>query len=238
MVSLYKFKKMIDLYVDLKKINTVAIISGGMGEPELELIGNKKNMTIDCLEYEVDPIKYDLHREWTGALYDDISSKYDLVLCEQVLEHVKDPYLAVANLSKILKPGGMLHISVPGVNNVHSDPHYFYAGFHYRALNSFVEKANLKVIESDGWCSDKGSRMYSTCDWSPISQSAGIPDVFNFLFKDFSIVRPYAFLRKIKHIMISEFKYPFQRLFGKDSEKDFINFFNQLKNNNFPKKKD
>jgi len=26
-------------------------------------------------------------------------------------------------------------------------------------------------------------------------------------------------------------------VFGKDSEKDFINFFNQLKNNNFPKKK-
>jgi SAM-dependent methyltransferase len=163
-------------------------------------------------------MKFDLHKDCSGRSHSSMHSKYDLVLCEQVLEHVEDPYLAVANLSQILKPGGILHISVPGVNNVHSDPYYFYAGFHYRALTFFIKKANLKVIESDGWCSDKGSRMYSTCDWAPISQSAGFPDVFNFLFKDFSIVKPYAFLQRIKHIAISEFKYPFQRLFEKDSE--------------------
>jgi 2-polyprenyl-3-methyl-5-hydroxy-6-metoxy-1,4-benzoquinol methylase len=40
---------------------------------------------------------------------------YDVVVCWTVLEHVRDPGAAVANLAQSLKPGGMLVIGVPNI---------------------------------------------------------------------------------------------------------------------------
>jgi 2-polyprenyl-3-methyl-5-hydroxy-6-metoxy-1,4-benzoquinol methylase len=38
---------------------------------------------------------------------------FDLVLCSEVLEHVKSPELAISNLYKILKPGGFAIVTTP-----------------------------------------------------------------------------------------------------------------------------
>jgi len=39
--------------------------------------------------------------------------KYDLVICIDVLEHIKNDYLAIKNISDSLKPGGNLILHVP-----------------------------------------------------------------------------------------------------------------------------
>lgn len=39
----------------------------------------------------------------------------DLILCLDVLEHLVDPWLVVKRLSKLLKPGGSMIISVPNI---------------------------------------------------------------------------------------------------------------------------
>lgn len=39
----------------------------------------------------------------------------DLILCLDVLEHLVDPWLTVKNLTKLLKPGGALIVSLPNI---------------------------------------------------------------------------------------------------------------------------
>src|SRR5262249_28103670 len=41
------------------------------------------------------------------------SDAYDVVVCEQVLEHLTDLPLAMATLERVLKPGGRLIVGVP-----------------------------------------------------------------------------------------------------------------------------
>lgn len=48
-----------------------------------------------------------------------IGHTYDTIVCCEVLEHVSNPFKAVKNLSKILKPGGKLYISVPYQFRIH-----------------------------------------------------------------------------------------------------------------------
>ncbi len=43
------------------------------------------------------------------------SSSFDLVLCTQVLEYVPQPATAVAEIHRVLKPGGVLLLSAPSV---------------------------------------------------------------------------------------------------------------------------
>jgi SAM-dependent methyltransferase len=50
------------------------------------------------------------------------SDSYDLVLCTQVLEHVRSPSAALAEMSRVLSPGGFLFLTTHGVYPFHPDP--------------------------------------------------------------------------------------------------------------------
>lgn len=52
---------------------------------------------------------------------------FDIVICTEVLEHVKDKNALIAEMSRVLKKGGLLYLSFPNLlslRNVWSDPHY------------------------------------------------------------------------------------------------------------------
>jgi SAM-dependent methyltransferase len=151
------------------KIQKIAVVSGSVNEPELLFCPT--NATVTVLSYESDPFLYDLTKDWSSSEYKQHHAAYDLVLCEQVLEHLLDPARAFRNLATLLKPGGLTHVSVPAINNSHGEPHYFYAGFPKATLEAFAGNAGLHVLLCDSWNSDKGARMYSTCDWAPIAIS-------------------------------------------------------------------
>ncbi len=46
----------------------------------------------------------------------------DVVLCTQVLEHVPDPIAVIAEIRRVLKPGGTLLLSVPSIFPQHGSP--------------------------------------------------------------------------------------------------------------------
>ena len=67
---------------------------------------------------EADACRKDLYRElFRGDLtegYPQIASdSYDVVICEQVLEHLSELDVAIATLERVLKPGGRLIVGVP-----------------------------------------------------------------------------------------------------------------------------
>ena len=155
-----------------KNVGLVAVVSGSEKEPELLFL--PPTVQVTQLNFSDDPDLFDLGKDWSGSDWSAHHGRYDLVLCEQVLEHVVDPGLAVKNLSKILSPNGFLHLGVPSVNNRHGEPTFFYAGFALEALDYWLRNAGLELREASSWNSDKGSRMYSTTDWAPLAQSGPI----------------------------------------------------------------
>ena len=50
----------------------------------------------------------------------------DAVICESVLEHVKNPWAIIQEMKRVLKPGGIVYLSVPFVTGFHSSPNDYY----------------------------------------------------------------------------------------------------------------
>jgi SAM-dependent methyltransferase len=67
---------------------------------------------------------------------------FDSVLCTEVLEHLKHPDTAIREMSRVLKPGGNLIVSVPFIHELHEQPVDF-SRFTSFGLLSKVEDAGL-----------------------------------------------------------------------------------------------
>ena len=56
-------------------------------------------------------------------------NSFDAILCIEVLEHVTDPVIALKELYRILKPGGVILITAPFNSLTHYSPYHFSTGF-------------------------------------------------------------------------------------------------------------
>lgn len=77
---------------------------------------------------------------------------YEVVICEQVIEHVPDPFGAVANLRGLCAAGGHVIVSTPFLIKVHElwgmqD----YWRFTPRGLRTLLESAGLEVETVGSW---------------------------------------------------------------------------------------
>lgn len=81
-------------------------------------------------------------------------ARYDVVICEQVIEHVVDPWGAVKNLRGLCNPGGHVIVSTPFLIRVHELPMFGmpdYWRFTPRGLRTLVESSGLVVDEVGHW---------------------------------------------------------------------------------------
>ena len=75
---------------------------------------------------------------------------YDFVVCTEVLEHTLQPFHAVAEMRRVLKPGGLLFLSVPFNFRIHGPlPDCWRFTEHgLRALLSGFELVSLQGLET------------------------------------------------------------------------------------------
>jgi len=106
---------------------------------------------------------------------------FDVVICEQVIEHVPDPCAAVANLRRLCRPGGHVVVSTPFLVRVHElwgmqD----YWRFTPRGLRTLLERAGLEVDAVGSW----GNRSCVTGNfdgwpayrrWHPLRDEPDLP---------------------------------------------------------------
>ena len=77
---------------------------------------------------------------------------YDAILCTEVIEHIPDPISAIQEMSRILKPGGVLLITAPLQSGLHQEPYHFYGGYTKYWYKKFLLENNFEDlnIESNG----------------------------------------------------------------------------------------
>lgn len=78
----------------------------------------------------------------------DVKDRYDVVLSFHVLEHLRDPVETLASLKRVVKPGGVIYLEVPNVNDAlqalydvdaYRRFHFFKAHLHYFSRQSLAE---------------------------------------------------------------------------------------------------
>lgn len=69
---------------------------------------------------------------------------FDLVVCQAVLEHTKDPKKIVNEIHRVLKKRGLLYCTVPFLQGYHPDP-YDYQRFTLNGIENLLE--NYEIIQ-------------------------------------------------------------------------------------------
>jgi SAM-dependent methyltransferase len=83
--------------------------------------------------------------------------QYDVVICEQVLEHVDDPLRAARTLHDLCRPGGHVVVSTPFMIRVHPTPADHWR-FTESGLRLLLERAGLEVSRTGAWGSKAAVR--------------------------------------------------------------------------------
>lgn len=89
------------------------------------------------------------------------AASYDTAICLEVLEHVPDPFGAVREVYRILKPQGVFIVSVPHLSRLHMEPHDYYRFTQY-GCRYLLESAGFQVDILDkrgGLCSFLGNQI-------------------------------------------------------------------------------
>ena len=77
---------------------------------------------------------------------------YGAVLCTEVLEHHPEPIRVVAELARVLEPGGQLLLTAPLGSGLHQQPYHFYGGYTPFWYQRFLPAAGFTkiTIEANG----------------------------------------------------------------------------------------
>ena len=70
----------------------------------------------------------------------------DSLLCSEVLEHVPHPDRAIREFARIVKPGGVLFLTVPFLARLHEEPHDYYR-YTRHGLRRLLEEGGFEVDE-------------------------------------------------------------------------------------------
>lgn len=95
-------------------------------------------------ERRVPEVDYEGDIQDMSILPDDA---YDTAICLEVLEHVPDTGAALSELRRIIKPGGILIISVPHISRLHEEPYDFYRFTEY-GLRHLLTRHGFEILES------------------------------------------------------------------------------------------
>jgi len=113
----------------------------------------------------------------------EVEERFDVVICEQVLEHVTDPNAAAVNLRGLCRPGGSVIVSTPFLIKVHELPMYGmcdYWRFTPRGLRLLLENAGLEVDSVGAWGNREAvlgnlDRWAALRWWHPLHNQPDIP---------------------------------------------------------------
>lgn len=79
------------------------------------------------------------------------NDQFDHVFCLAVLEHTKRPWLAVQEIIRVAKPGGLIRIDWPFLQPVHGFPHHFFNATPKGNRSAFEERCDILSCDVRPW---------------------------------------------------------------------------------------
>ena len=130
---------------------------------------------------------YDLHNL-------DITEKnYDLIIFNQTIEHLYNPFLAMRNLYNHTKKGGFLYTTVPTINIPHMTPIHF-GGITPIGLCLLMISSGFEIVECGHWGSQKYIEyIFNNNTWPGYSD---ISDNFNLGYDHVSQAQTWILVKK------------------------------------------
>lgn len=116
---------------------------------------------------------------YDGNAFPFTDGEFDSVLCNQVLEHVFNPDVFLAEINRVLKSDGKLLLTVPFVWDEHSQP-YDYARYSSFGLYALFAKAGFKIIQHQKLGGDV-SIIFQLVNAYLFKVSADLPRPFRFI---------------------------------------------------------
>jgi SAM-dependent methyltransferase len=141
-------------------------------------IGHFNKVLSTCnTDPELEYIKYneiyyaEYHQGFNDLHTLDLDIKdFDLIIFNQTLEHLYNPFLSVSNLYKHLKKDGYLFTSVPTINIPHMTPFHF-NGLTPMGLCMLMKSAGFEIIEVGFWGNtDYIKYIFETGNWPDYKQ--------------------------------------------------------------------
>ena len=108
---------------------------------------------------------YDLHID-----YIELHNKFDFFMFNQTIEHLYNPFMAVENIHKYIKPGGYVYTTVPTINIPHMTPAHF-NGYNPMGLALLFASAGFEVLEIGQWGNyEYISKLFKDHHWPDLTQ--------------------------------------------------------------------
>jgi SAM-dependent methyltransferase len=79
-----------------------------------------------------------------------IGGRFDVVLSIEGIEHLEQPARCIQEFARVLKPGGVLVLSTPNINNVQSRLHFLLSG-HFSGFKTLTRRALEPRKEYPHW---------------------------------------------------------------------------------------
>ena len=135
---------------------------------------------------------------YDGKVFPFTDSFFDYVISNQVLEHVFEPEKFIEEIYRVLKPNGLLLMTVPFVWDEHEIP-YDYGRYTSFGLNHLISKKGFKIIEQykSGGYVDTLAQMFSMYIYTIFSTKNQYLNVFISIFLCSPILIIGLFLSKI-----------------------------------------
>ncbi len=136
-----------------QKIHSVAVIGGGSDEPELLFLRDK---AVRVHFFGIEKPNEALDFKYLDLDFVNVNTDcFDLVICNQVIEHLFKLQNAFETISSLVADNGFLWITAPANNFRHGSPHYYSAGYSREFLARNLEEQRFKVLELGELCSKR-----------------------------------------------------------------------------------
>lgn len=116
---------------------------------------------------------------YDGNTFPFFDNAFDSILCNQVLEHVFNPEEFLGEVSRVLRVGGHLVLTVPFVWDEHEQP-FDYARYSSYGLRSLLEKKGFKIIQQKKIGADP-SVIFQLANMYIFKVTRRLPNIFKIL---------------------------------------------------------